>query len=71
MRDEPAKPSTKISKHDSATSTDVAEKRHTDPQALARQLQGELDSIALKALEKERSRRYATASEFAADVRRS
>ncbi len=68
--EEPAKPSTKISTQNAATSTDVARKRHTDPQALARQLRGELDSIALKALEKERSRRYASASEFAADVKR-
>ena len=68
--DEPQKPSTKITRRDAATSTDVARKRQTDPQELARQLQGELDSIALKALEKERSRRYASASEFAADVRR-
>jgi serine/threonine protein kinase len=68
--DEPQKPSTKITKGDRATSTDVAHKRQTDPRELARQLQGELDSIALKALEKERSRRYASASEFAADIRR-
>ena len=68
--DEPQKPSTKITKGDVSTSTDVAHKRQTDPQELARQLQGELDSIALKALEKERSRRYASSSEFAADIRR-
>lgn len=68
--DEPPKPSTKISTYDRATSTDVANKRHTEPLTLAKQLRGELDSIALKALEKERSRRYASASEFAADVRR-
>ena len=68
--DEPQKPSTKITKGDPTTSTDVAHKRHTEPQELARQLQGELDSFALKALEKERSRRYASASEFAADIRR-
>lgn len=68
--DEPSKPSTKISTNNPETSTDVARKRQTDPQALARQLRGELDSIALKALEKERSRRYASASEFGADVRR-
>jgi serine/threonine protein kinase len=64
------KPSTKISTHDPSTSTDVARKRQMEPQALARQLRGELDSIALKALEKERRHRYASASEFAADIRR-
>ena len=68
--DEPQKPSTKITKGDPTTSTDVAHKRRAEPQELARQLQGELDSIALKALEKERSHRYASASEFAADIRR-
>jgi eukaryotic-like serine/threonine-protein kinase len=68
--DEPPKPSTKVSTQDRTTSTDVADKRQIEPLALARQLRGELDSIALKALEKERSRRYASASEFAADVRR-
>jgi eukaryotic-like serine/threonine-protein kinase len=68
--DEPPKPSTKISSHDQASSTEVANQRQTEPLALARQLRGELDSIAMKALEKERSRRYASASEFAADIRR-
>ena len=69
-QDDPEKPSTKISAHDRATSTEVANNRQTEPLALARQLRGELDAIALKALEKERWRRYASASEFAADVRR-
>ena len=68
--EEPTKPSTKISSADPASSTDVAKKRQADPQMLARQLRGELDSIALKALEKERSRRYASAADLAADVRR-
>jgi serine/threonine protein kinase len=68
--DEPQKPSTKITTDDPSTSTEVARKRDTEPQELAKQLQGELDAIALKALEKERSRRYASASEFAADIRR-
>jgi eukaryotic-like serine/threonine-protein kinase len=68
--EEPASPSTKISTANQAVLTEVARKRQTDPQMLARQLRGELDSIALKALEKERSRRYASAVEFAADIRR-
>jgi len=37
---------------------------------LARQLRGDLDAIALKALEKDRSRRYATPSELSADIGR-
>ncbi len=68
--EDPLKPSTKISSDDENTSTEVALKRKTEPATLARQLRGELDSIALKALEKERSRRYASASEFAADIKR-
>jgi eukaryotic-like serine/threonine-protein kinase len=68
--EDPPKPSTRFSTQDPATSTEVARKRQTEPQALAKQLRGELDSIALKALEKERPRRYASASEFAADIKR-
>ena len=68
--DEPPKPSTKIRTQDPATSTDVARKRQTEPLALARQMRGDLDSIALKALEKDRSRRYGSPSDFAADIGR-
>ena len=68
--EEPPSPSTRIRTQDPATSTEVAHKRQTEVPALAKQLRGELDWIALKALEKDRSRRYPSASEFAADVRR-
>jgi eukaryotic-like serine/threonine-protein kinase len=68
--EDPPKPSAKFSTQPPATSTGVAHKRRTDPQALVRQLRGELDSIALKALDKDRARRYISASEFAADIRR-
>ena len=68
--EDPPKPSTKISAQDQATSTEVARKRQTEPQALVKQLRGELDSIAQKALEKERVRRYASPSEFAEDIKR-
>lgn len=50
--------------------TIVARNRRVDPPTLVRQLRGDLDAITLKALEKERSRRYATATEFAADIAR-
>src|SRR4029079_2103237 len=53
-----------------ATSTDVARKRQTEPAGLARQMRGDLDSIALKALEEERSRRYGPPAELAADIGR-
>jgi serine/threonine protein kinase len=52
--EEPPKPSTRIRTQDHATSTKVAARRHTEPPALAKQIRGDLDSIALKALEKDR-----------------
>jgi serine/threonine protein kinase/Tfp pilus assembly protein PilF len=48
----------------------TAQNRGADPPELARQLRGDPDAIALKALEKDRARRYASASELAADIRR-
>jgi tetratricopeptide (TPR) repeat protein len=68
--EEPAKPSTKIRTQAPETSTDVARKRHTEPLSLAKQMRGDLDSIALKALEKERARRYGSPSDFAEDIGR-
>jgi len=68
--DDAPKPSTKIRTQDHATSTALAQKRRMEPRALSRQIRGDLDSIALKALEKDRSRRYGSPSEFAADIGR-
>jgi tetratricopeptide (TPR) repeat protein len=68
--EDPPKPSTKIRTQDPATSTELARMRQTEPLALAKQMHGELDSIALKALEKDRSRRYGSPSDFAADIGR-
>jgi eukaryotic-like serine/threonine-protein kinase len=68
--DDVPKPSTRIRTQDAAASTEAARKRRTMPATLVRQIRGELDAIALKALEKDRSRRYASASDFAADVGR-
>ncbi len=70
LRDEDApKPSTKLrTLGDESTAT--AHKRRTEPATLGRQLRGDLDSITLKALEKDRSRRYGTASELAGDLGR-
>ena len=63
------KPSTriKVAGPDSAV---AARNRGGDPPAVARQLRGEPDAIALKALERDRVRRYASASELAADIER-
>jgi non-specific serine/threonine protein kinase/serine/threonine-protein kinase len=67
--EEPPKPSTRIRAQDAA-STALAHKRQTEPLALTKEIRGDLDSITLKALEKDRSRRYGSPSEFAADIRR-
>jgi len=48
----------------------AARNRRADPGTLTRQLHDDLDWITMKALEKDRRRRYASASEFAADIQR-
>jgi len=68
-QEEPPKPSTKF-KSLGESSTDSAAKRREEPQALERRLRGELDWITIKALEKERNRRYGSPTELAADVHR-
>jgi tetratricopeptide (TPR) repeat protein len=65
---EPPRPSTKISSADDLPS--IAANRNVAPSNLAGTLQGELDWIVMKALEKDRSRRYETANGFARDVQR-
>ena len=66
---EPRRPSTRITEVQ-GTSEATARSRGTEPGRLVSMLRGDLDWITLKALEKDRTRRYATVSEFAADVRR-
>ena len=67
--EEPAKPSTRISTLGD-TSGAVASHRHADPHGLSRLVRGDLDWIVMKALEKDRTRRYETANGLAADVER-
>ncbi len=70
LREEQApRPSTKVRTSGEHSSL-AARNRQTDPAALGKQLRGDLDSIALKALEKDRSRRYGSPSDFAADLGR-
>jgi non-specific serine/threonine protein kinase/serine/threonine-protein kinase len=66
---DPPKPSTRLSQS-KETLAGVAAKRHTEPARLASTIRGELDWIVMKALEKERQRRYETANGLAMDVRR-
>jgi len=68
--DDAPKPSTRLRAQDPATTTELARKRLTEPRTLVKQLRGDLDAIALKALEKDRSRRYGSPSDFAADIGR-
>ncbi|HME91884.1 MAG TPA: serine/threonine-protein kinase, partial [Myxococcaceae bacterium] len=65
---EPSKPSTKLSTADGLPT--LAANRGTEPATLTRLVRGELDWIVMKALEKDRNRRYETANGFAADVQR-
>lgn len=68
--EEPIKPSTRLNTLSQEDRTAVARRRKTDPLQLQRQFRGDLDRIALKAMEKDRSVRYESASALADDVRR-
>jgi non-specific serine/threonine protein kinase/serine/threonine-protein kinase len=67
--EEPSRPSARISTLGEAA-TESARCRHTDPTSLVRKLRGDLDWITMRALEKDRSRRYGSPSELAEDIRR-
>jgi serine/threonine protein kinase/tetratricopeptide (TPR) repeat protein len=66
---EPTRPSTRA-RELSATDPVVAKNRRTDPKSLVSNLRGDLDWITLKALEKDRARRYASVPELVADIER-
>ena len=68
QEEDPPSPSARLS--GDSTSTTAAQRRKTDPRQLTSLLRGDLDWIALKALEKDRARRYGTPSELGADVGR-
>ena len=67
---DPQKPSTRLHRMPAAQQTTAAQRRGMDAPRLLRQLRGDLDWIAMKCLEKDRTRRYETASGLAADLRR-
>ena len=67
--EEPARPSTRVSTMGQAAMV-VSERRRSDPRRLCQLFRGELDWVVMKALEKDRIRRYETASAIAADVQR-
>jgi eukaryotic-like serine/threonine-protein kinase len=68
--EEPVRPSTRLSKMTGADLTTIAQHRKSEPPMLIRAICGDLDWIVMKALEKDRTRRYETASGLALDVQR-
>jgi len=66
---DPPTPSTRLSSS-SHQLVDISSKRRIEPVRLQAELRGDLDWIVMKALEKDRSRRYESASGFAADIER-
>jgi WD40 repeat protein/tetratricopeptide (TPR) repeat protein len=67
--EEPAKPSTRISTLGQAAAT-MSANRQSDPGRLRQLVRGELDWIVMKALEKDRNRRYQSANGLALDLQR-
>jgi len=66
---EPPRPSTRVTQLGPA-SAEAAANRHTEARRWASELRGDLDWVTMKALEKDRTRRYQTAMALAGDIRR-
>ena len=67
---DPPRPSARLTTMELAARTTVAERRGVDPKSISDRLRGELDWIVMKAIEKDRERRYESVSEFRADLLR-
>ena len=67
--EEPAKPSTRLSESREALPS-ISAQRKMEPARLTKLVRGDLDSIVMKSLEKDRTRRYETANGFARDIQR-
>lgn len=67
---EPRTPSTRLRGLTDEQLTAVTQRRRTDAKALPRRLRGDLDWITLKAMDKDRARRYGSVGEFMADIGR-
>ncbi|HLH53319.1 MAG TPA: protein kinase [Verrucomicrobiae bacterium] len=67
---EPERPSTRLSTLVDADLTAVAKRQGSEPPRLLHLIRGDLDWIVMKALEKDRTRRFQTANALAADVQR-
>ena len=70
IREEEAPPLSRKLSAMGAAAADIAARRQTDPASLRRLVDGDLNWIAMKALEKVRERRYASVAELAADIQR-
>jgi serine/threonine protein kinase/WD40 repeat protein len=68
--EEPPRPSAAFRAMERDALKIIARQHGAEPQKLIQSVQGDLDWITMKALEKERERRYATANDFAADAQR-
>jgi len=67
---EPQRPSTMLTGMENPDLTVTAQRRQLEPLKLIKLLKGDLDWIVMKALEKDRQRRYETANALAMDIRR-
>src|SRR5882762_789612 len=67
---EPLRPSTRLSKMAGADLTTIAHQRRSEPPRLIHTIRRDLDWIAMKAMEKDRTRRYETANGLALDIQR-
>jgi serine/threonine protein kinase/tetratricopeptide (TPR) repeat protein len=67
--EEPPRPSTRLSESKDSLAS-ISAQRHTEPAQLAKLVRGELDWIVMRALEKDRTRRYQTANGLARDIER-
>jgi eukaryotic-like serine/threonine-protein kinase len=70
IEEEPPAPSVRLKSLQSAELEEIAAARSSEPQRLLARLAGDLDWIVMKAMEKDRRRRYETANALAMDVRR-
>ena len=68
--EEPPRPSTRLSTLNNELATTIAVRRRLDPAGLSSSMKKDLDWIVMKALEKDRNRRYSTAGDLAEDVSR-
>jgi serine/threonine protein kinase len=68
--EEPPRPSSRLTTMPQANLSTTAENRGLEPRKLAYEARGELDWVVMKALEKDRNRRYESASALAADLQR-